>query len=642
MRGGNRYLLVFILFLSGIQAFPQNGRRNQKLLEKAGEAYHAGKNSLAIGTAKKILAGDSLYTEAHLFLADIYHSLDSLYLEIGHLKSALRDSGSFSPLLYYRLGEASFSLGDYKEALDAYLECDKLSGSGSKRKAVLGDKIQQCRFSLQSINNPVSLPVKALGNGVNTPLNEYWPSLTIDGATLVFNRLVGDSTRGGFRQEDFYSSKKVNGVWQEAVPLSEINTSENEGAQSMSANGKLLFFSACNRIDGLGSCDIYFSRFMNGKWQKPVNAGPPVNSRDWESLPSVSANANYLYFTSNRKGGKGEMDIWRCRLYGFNSRGLPEWGNPENLGDSINTKGDELSPFIHFDGKTLYFSSDGWIGMGGKDIFYSQMKGDGSWTTPVNMGYPINSYNDEQGFVVDATGKTAYFSTNREKSNGLDIYSSVLGEGFQPGPVTYVKGVVLDKDTNKPVKADIDLVDIGEKKYLVQDISTGPEGEFLICLPLGNKYAFNVLKKGYLFHSESFELSNVHSATNPIELKIYLQHIRKGLNMVLRNIYFETDSFRLLPESMPEMDKLIRFLNINPSIVIEIGGHTDKSGTAEYNQTLSEKRAKEVYKYLVAKGISKGRLTYKGYGFSKPASSTGTSYEYWLNRRTEIKIIGIR
>ena len=256
--------------------------------------------------------------------------------------------------------------------------------------------------------------------------------------------------------------------------------------------------------------------------------------------------------------------------------------------------------------------------MGQKDIFYTQMKENGTWSTPVNMGYPVNSFNDEQGFVVDARGQKAYYSTDRVKEKGFGyLLFRVKKDITTKSGLPYVKGVVLDKNTGQPVDAEIDLVDLEKKMYVVKNISPDQNGEFIICLPLGKKYAFNVSKKGYLFHSETFELTNVRSADNPIELKIFLQHIQKGLNMVLRNIYFETDSYELLPESMPEMDKLIEFLNMNPSIVIEIEGHTDKVGTEEYNRMLSDKRAKEVYDHLVKKGISKDRLTYKGYGFLK-------------------------
>jgi len=363
---------------------------------------------------------------------------------------------------------------------------------------------------------------------------------------------------------------------------------------------------------------------MRGVWSLAQNSGSPVNSPSWESQPSISANGEYLYFVSNRKGGKGGMDIWKCNLKGFSEFGQPVWGNPINLGDSINTPGNEMSPFIHSDGKTLYFASDYWHGLGGYDIFFSRQKNDSIWFKPQNLGFPINSHKDEQGLVVDASGKNAYYSSDRPGSSGMDIYSFELYESARPSPVTYIKGKVIDEETGVPICAKVELIDLGKTSEKIRSESCWDKGEFLMCLPLGSEYAFNISTEGYLFYSENFELKKKSEIVDPYILEIKLKKIKVGGSVILRNIFFNTGSYKLLSESKVELEKLIDFLKLNSTLVIEISGHTDNVGAQDMNQKLSESRAKEVYNYLLSKGISEKRMSYKGYGFGVPVSTNDT------------------
>jgi len=333
------------------------------------------------------------------------------------------------------------------------------------------------------------------------------------------------------------------------------------------------------------------------------------------------------------------MDIWKCNLKGFSAWGTPIWGTPVNLGDSINTPGNEMSPFIHSDGKTLYFASDNWPGMGGFDIFYSRQKNDSVWSAPQNIGYPINSFKDEQGLVVDAAGKNAYFSSDRPGSKGMDIYSFELYKNAQPSPVSYIKGKVVDEDSGAPVCAKVDLTDLQNPKSVIRGESCWEKGEFLMCLPLGKEYAFNISKEGYLFYSDNFQLKEKKEIIDPYILEIKMKKIKVGGAVVLRNVFFNTGSFELLPESKVELQKLIEFLNLNKTVFIEIEGHTDNVGSEDMNQKLSESRAKEVYKYLINKDIDDNRMNYKGYGLSQPVSSNDTPEGRALNRRTEFVII---
>ena len=363
--------------------------------------------------------------------------------------------------------------------------------------------------------------------------------------------------------------------------------------------------------------------------------GIRVNSSAWDSQPSISSDGKTLYFASSRSGGKGNMDIWKSTR---DDNGI--WTAPVNLGDSINTGRDEQSPFIHPDGKTLYFCSSGHPGMGSYDIFYSRMDDNGNWSTATNIGYPINS-SDADGFLfVNAIGNKAYFSSEKfGGKGGLDIYSFDLYEAARPTAVTYMKGTVYDSKTKKRLQAKFELVDLSNSKTVAQSESDPLTGEFLVSLPSDRNYALNVSRDGYLFYSENFELKGDHSQLKPFMKDVYLQPIEAGSIVILKNIFFDFDKFDLKPESLIELNRLLDLLKKNPALKIEIGGHTDNKGTAEYNQKLSESRSRSVFDFLVNKGIDKSRLSYKGYGLTKPIDTNDTDEGRANNRRTEFKVV---
>jgi flagellar motor protein MotB len=397
-----------------------------------------------------------------------------------------------------------------------------------------------------------------------------------------------------------------------------------------------MFFTACNRQGGIGNCDIYFSALTNGRWSEPSNLGYPVNTKQWESTPSISADGKTLFFSSSRTGGFGGKDLWLSRLNGKN-----QWTEPVNLGDKINTEGDEMSPFIHFDGKTLYFASNGRIGMGGFDLYITRMKTDSSWTTPQNLGYPINTYNDEMGLIIESGGQNAYFSSIRDKSKGKDIFYFNLYESVRPNPVSYMKGKVYDKETGKLLKADYELINLSTGKVIIKNI-TDETGNFLVCLPSGYNYGINVSKPGYLFYSENFMFEGMHTVSEPYIKKIVLNPTKVGEKMLLSNVFYEVDSWQLKKESMSELNNLVALLSENKKLVMEIGGYTDSTGSEQYNLSLSEKRALSVVNYLIKQGISSNRLKYKGYGNTSPLGDNVTIEGRKLNRRTEAKIIELK
>ncbi|MGZ3820401.1 MAG: OmpA family protein, partial [Mucilaginibacter sp.] len=462
---------------------------------------------------------------------------------------------------------------------------------------------------------------------INTADDEYFPAITADENTLIFTRKINNN-------EDFYKSIKVDGKWQTATFLSDrINTARfNEGAQSLSQDGKVLFFTGCNRPDGLGRCDIYVSQKKGNDWGKPFDLSPPVNTPGWESQPSISADGRTLYFVSNRKGGYGGYDIWKSTL---TEKG---WSEPENLGPNINTSMDEQSPFIHPDDSTLYFCSDGWPGMGGKDLFVSRLGKDGKWQKPENLGYPINSSGDENGLTLTANGNYAFFSSNKlSGQGGFDIYTFELPENLRPHRVTYVKGIVLDAVTKQPLESAVEIVDLAKNIPVYQDYSSPEQGDFLATLTTGKDYGLNISRDGYLFYSANFSLAG-HEDKNPFDITALLQPIEVGNKVILKNIFFDTNKFDIKTESKPELQKLINFLTLNRNVHIEVSGHTDNVGSDQFNQTLSENRAKAVYQYLVANGVDASRLVFKGYGETQPIASNDNDEGRSRNRRTEFKI----
>ena len=639
-----KYVVLFFMLIYSFASgqISSSEKKAGKLFEQARIAYESKLFNKSLNFLDDALSLNPEFLDAYLLKSDIYMDIDSVGLQIKAIEAALKIAPDKNSKLYYLLGKAYYRSGRYQNASDAYENYLKRVEANTPLAVKARQSIDKCIGAVNLLKHPVSFQSVNLGDNINSEDDEYWPTITVDGKTLIFTRLVGSQTISSqhpIAQEDFYTSDLVDNIWQPSTPIKSINTIYNEGAQTISTDGKLLFFTACTRNDGIGSCDIYYSRFKDGSWSLPQNAGEPVNSPAWESQPSISANGEILYFVSSRRGGKGGMDIWKCNLKGFSTGGTPIWGTPLNLGDSINTPGNEMSPFIHSDGKTLYFASDYWNGMGGYDIFYSRQKNDSVWSNPQNIGYPINSFKDEQGLVVDAAGKNAYYSSDRPGSRGMDIYSFELYEKARPTPVSYIKGKIVDEDSGAPICAKVELTDLENSKSVIRGESCWEKGEFLMCLPLGKEYAFNITKEGYLFYSDNFQLKEKKEIIDPYILEIKMKKIKVGRAVVLRNVFFDTGSFDLLPESKVELQKLIEFLNLNKTVFIEIEGHTDNVGNEELNQKLSESRAKEVYKYLINKGIDDTRMNYKGYGLTQPVGSNETSEGRALNRRTEFVII---
>ena len=414
-----------------------------------------------------------------------------------------------------------------------------------------------------------------------------------------------------------------------------VNSNDNEGAQCLSQDGRLMFFTACGRPDGAGRCDLYMCSRKGDQWSKPRNMGAPVNTAAWESQPSFSIDGRTLFFVSNRKGGYGGMDLWKTVF--VDGKG---WSVPENLGPAINTSGDEMSPFIHFDGRTLYFSSNGHTGMGGMDLFRSTLNDDGSWSEPVNLGFPINTAGDESNLLVARDGRSALFSSDRSGGYGRqDLYTFQLPDAVQATSVDYVRGTVTDGQSHRPLRAGIQVIDLATGRQVASTNSDAIDGSYLVSLPEGGTYAFHVSANDYLFFSDNYNLHDQSPTDGFFINDIALSPIAVGQRVTLRNVFFATGQHTLLDESKAELDAVAVLLQQNPTLRVELGGHTDNVGKESDNQLLSEQRARAVRDYLVAQGIDAQRLTHKGYGESQPVADNDTAEGRSLNRRTEFKII---
>jgi outer membrane protein OmpA-like peptidoglycan-associated protein len=414
-----------------------------------------------------------------------------------------------------------------------------------------------------------------------------------------------------------------------------VNSPYNEGAPNISPDGRYLFFAGCEWQGGLGSCDIYVSKKIGDSLRRPFNLFEPVNSEYWESQPSIAPDGKTLYFASNRKGGKGGGDIWVSQVQ---ENGM--WSEPVNLGDSVNSTGGEASPFIHYDNQTLYFVSDGHAGLGGKDIFYVKKKLDGTWGKPVNLGYPINTHKDEISFFVNSTGDMGYIASDRSGGKGgQDIYAFELYREARPLAVSYLRGKLFDASSLDPLNAKFEIINLKTGEVVAGAESDEMSGDFLVSLPSDGNYALNVSKDGYLFHSENFELGDIANQIKPKTIDVPLAEIKTGESMVLRNIFFESNEYKLKAESTTELERLVKMMTQNPNLKIEISGHTDNTGSEAVNQRLSENRAKAVYDFLISRNIAANRLKYVGYGLSKPIAPNDTEAGRAQNRRTEVKII---
>jgi len=634
-------LLILLFVATGhvsAQNYSTSSKKAIKRFEEARSCFELRDDACVEEALEKAIKADPGFVEAYQMMAQVKFDRGETEEAIAYYSRSLEIDPEGNPDGYRLLAGLTMQLGDYAKTLEL-LEIFLGFPPHEVRKREEGVLLKEkCYFALEAMENPVPFQPENLGEAINSEYSEYWPSLSVDEQMLMFTVMKPlDSREGsgpGRMQEDFYYSRLSGTRWEPRSNAgSPLNTPDNEGAQSITADGKTLYFTACNRRDGKGMCDLYQSTWKDGNWSVPRNLGAPVNSRYSEKHPSISADGRRLYFTSNRPGGLGSYDIWMSEKQGNT------WSKPVNLGDSVNSPLLEQSPFIHPDQHSLYFSSTGWPGMGQGDLFLSILGNDAEWSEPENLGYPINTHNDEIGFAVNARGDRAYFASDREDGDDTDLYSFELPVEIRPVPVSYLTGRVYDSGNMKGLRAVMQLIDLDTEEIVMELESHSGKGDYLISLPANLDYALNISAEAYLFHSGYFSFSGVHSPKDPMRMDIALDRIVAGSSVVLNNIFYETDSHQLRDESLVELNKVQTFLEANPSIQVEISGFTDDTGSPEHNQALSEQRAQSVVDYLVQKGIERSRLLPKGYGESNPLADNQTEEGRSRNRRTELKIL---
>ncbi|WP_246172474.1 OmpA family protein [Sphingobacterium hotanense] len=619
-------LFILILFGFGnlaIAQVPSTNRKAQQAYQEAGKAISQNQFAQAISLLEKATKEDPTFATGFQTLGDIQRRLEQYEKAIAAYEQVLTLNPSLTGLTYFGLGEAYLGIGEYQQASKNLLSY-KEQGNLSEKSQLLVDKyLADCAFSLQHING-TNTGLIALPASINTDKDEYYPKLTADNASIIFTRKENN-------QENFYESFLVDGKWTEAVKLPEpVNSARfNEGAHCISPDGKYLFFTGCNRPDGLGSCDLYVSKKEHDIWSEPFNLGPGINTRGWESQPAISADGKTLYFVSNRAGGQGSYDIWKAELEADG-----KWSAPQNLGPDINSPFDEGAPYLHADNKTLYFSSNGWPGFGKNDIYKSVIDKNGKWSKPENLGPAINNYLDQRSFHVSLDGSIAHLAS-QDNNRQWDIYSFTFQKEQQPPAIAYIAGLVFDKSNNKPLDASIRVTNTSSKEIVFEKKSDYIDGGFIAVLPIGANYAVHIQKEGYLFDSKQYALDKPEFANKRYQDSIFLEPIQSGAIATLRNIYFDVNKYEILPTSESELELLLGLLKANPKLQIEIAGHTDNTGNKAANQTLSENRAKAVSTWLISKGISAGRLSVKGYGDEKPIAPNTSEEGKQRNRRTE-------
>lgn len=625
------YISLFIL--SGLHVFAQQVNKkavnlyNQALAKASDGEYQEG-----IRIIREALKIEPKYIDAYLTLGGIYGELKDYKDAVASYESARSiDSIYFKDFsLPYSINLAG--LGEFEKALkavDDFLSIENLNPSGKRA----GEYRRQCySFALEyAKKNNIGgyrFEPRNLGENVNSKVSEYFPTITIDGRQLFYTRRVNSMN------EDFYESSLVDNSWKPAKSLpGDINTMLNEGAQNISQDGEWLIFTGCNFPEGYGSCDLYISYLTPQGWSAPENLGQNINTEAWESAPSLSPDKRDLYFASNRPGGMGKSDIYVCHR---NPDGT--WNAPENAGPQINSVGNESCPFIHADNQTLYFTSDGHPGYGGDDLFLVKKQSGGKWSQAENLGYPINTIENEGSLVIASDGKTAYYASDRSDSKGgLDLYTFELRSEVRPSKTLWVKGKVFDSKTKKGLPSAVELTDLQTHEVLSK-VQTDETGSYLVTLPVGKDYAFNVNRKGYLFYSENFPLTNnVPDSTYNIDIP--LEPLHPNATVILKNIFFDVNRYELKSESSTELDNIVELLKENPSLKIQINGHTDNVGKPSDNLKLSNNRANAVIQYLIGKGIDAKRLSSKGWGETKPLADNSNEQGRAQNRRTEMKVV---
>ncbi|MDN5214607.1 OmpA family protein [Fulvivirgaceae bacterium BMA12] len=635
------------------------GQGYKKLIKKGDKFYQKGYFDEAAEHYKRAsdIIGGNVAIDYRLGMAYLEGSFK--HEAMTYLKKVFDEFPEYNPDLEFYLAQAYQFSNNFEKALDHYLSFRPKAYD----KFIIDQNIKQCNMGIEYVNNPKEVKIENLGSVVNSESHDYAPLISADESTLIFtsrrkgsndDQLASDNNY----YEDIYISRKSNGQWTTPEKLGEnINTPYHDAAIAFAPDGKQVFI-----YYSVGNGDIFVSNFDGGNWSKPTPLNANINSRYRELSASLTADGKKLYFSSDRPGGHGGLDIYISELQDDG-----KWGPAINAGPKINTKEDEDAPFIHPEDNMLYFSSRGHFGMGGYDIFRSPYI-KGKWGRPRNLGFPINTARDEIYFVIGASNTRGYYATAKEDGlGGNDIYSILMDqrdyvdlkktknveieetnepeidlkiEKSSKAPLVIFSGKVIDANTEKPIRAKLVLSDNSRNLVVAVKYTNPQNGTFELQIPANKNYGLTVEKDGYLFHSRSFKKRAILTDKS-INATIRLKPADVGSRVILKNIFFDSGKSEIKPESISELDRIYQLLNRTPNLKVQINGHTDNVGDDNYNKALSRRRSKAVERYLISYGIDPSRLSSKGFGEEKPLVSNDDEIGgREINRRTEIEIIG--
>ena len=631
----NLYLFFyFVLSFSFYnQLCAQDNSKNkiaaQKIYDKAIIELDNKSFSRGIGLLENAIQKDSSLTDAYL-------SLFQTYLDIKQYQKAIlvfEKVQSFHPNdalpFVLKYATAFVSLGNYTNPFFLINQLLKNNQLPDYLKTKASDLLKVCAFAMA---NPIQkeISITNLGDSINSDAAEYFPSITVQDSLFLFMR------RNNLTREDFYASTITkNGFSKAKLLTGNLNDADKKGSMSLTQDLNTLYFAADYGPKGYGRYDIYkVSKTAKG-WSEPKNLGHNINSDYWDSAPSIAPDGQALYFCSNRPGGYGGIDIYVAYR---NEKGY--WNEAVNMGPTINTAADEQTPFIHADNRSLYFSSNGWPGFGGADLFVSRKKLDGTWSTPMNLGYPINTYENEGSIAVASNGMDAYIASDRADSKGgLDIYKVVLAPATRANKTFYLKGFIADVVSKKPLAGDVVLVNPMDDSSTMQ-IKVDSNGYFVLGLPYFDSLGIRVNSPNHIFASTFISADSLQYISGTT-FQFYLAPIpiyAKSYSQNFKNVFFDLNSAKLKKKSRVELDALVTYLETAPSTFVLIEGHTDSKGDSIQNKNMSEKRAESIANYLITKKIAPNRVSHIGLGAKFPIADNATEEGRAKNRRSSFVI----
>jgi outer membrane protein OmpA-like peptidoglycan-associated protein/tetratricopeptide (TPR) repeat protein len=626
MKGKKNYFLFFFvfIFLNAPKLLAQEKNIDIKIYQKAIDAFEQKNFASSISLLETLLKKNERNAEATLFLYQVYAEAKQYQKSINAFEKLMQiDTTIFLPYIV-KYASQYMVLGNYTKAASIVESYKNTLPSYLKTKAF--ELLSICSYA-QMHPTQSEIKVTNAGDSINTANAEYFPSITVQDSLFLFMR------RSNFKREDFYSSTLRKNKFSKASPLSDdLNMEEKKGSMSLTQDLNTLYYAADYNEKGYGRYDIYKVTKTKKGWSVPKNLGKNINSDYWDSAPSIAPDNQALYFCSNRPGGYGGIDIYVAYK---NEKGY--WEEAINMGPTINTAGDEQAPFIHADNKTLYFSSNGWPGFGGSDLFVIRKKIDGNWSSPINLGYPINTFDNEGSIAVAGNGFEGYIASDRADSRGsLDIYKVILALNTRPNKTFYVKGFIADAESKKPLSGEVVLMNPAEENSTMQ-IQVDSNGYFILGLPYLDSIGIRVNSKGHEFASTLLSLENINNLASKT-LEFNLAPIIKKFTRNFKNIFFDINLATLDKKSFIELDAVVTYLETTPSAAILIEGHTDNKGDSVQNLVLSSKRAGSIASYLIKKGIVANRISTKGLGDTKPIDTNNTEEGRAKNRRTSFTI----